>query len=861
VPAPASHSLDCRDHGTKVSVRDLFGNMPVRVKQRYSNNKNRSEQERLWESLKQSVVALLVASGRVVALRMRDLGTSKSLTVSAPKARKVLEIGLGPPEKLRLALSTLQQAGSVSLGNLKSWVPASASSRSIVIRGGICLEPAPSKSTQFLSLGISPLSRSGHNELYDHVNRLFSRSRFGMIEQELLTGEEKLRRQRDRRFKQDGLTNKQLLTEKGVDRWPMFVLSISFKDDRPRSSSQTLNEEGKLASVINVLEALVTGWLASNHFRPQKRKAKELDVLSESESQTTASQKLPNKNDLGSSNGEQVLTYREKRPTSRQRLSSPTRPYTGVSSMNELSRIKSSNRSLLEQARPYTPGSRRPLTASAVELSTNRSLHNQQNEHTKSGHDTLASISQLSRNDLQLGVTANNRTPAHESERMGEERPDLPQDEVEDWTDPITKQTHQINSRTGATIAPEPRRGIADDSGTTIQDRDSQNIFARSIRLPARTQPVNKPNKSGGWLEGVLQNWQNPVFRCAEKSIQQASLHVPGEETGAISTGKFNFITAGQIDQAFKEVSHLNTSKITKTALKNAKVISQVDEKFILVALETGRSETDSTDVERTMLVVIDQHAADERVKVEQLLQDLSEPLSETDTVYTSTLGHKSRIRTLLLAKPITFRLSAREIGLLETHAGRFADWGILYDLPPRSRDTKEQDDSDLVARCLPPVITERCKLNPKLLITLLRTELWKLVEESSSTLSVTRQDSHSTDAVAGHDWLKAIGSFPQGLLDMVNSRACRSAIMFNDALSKNDCERLVADLAKCKFPFLCAHGRPSMVPLIDLGILGDFGREKGIGAENGETAFGSVDQDGDFVGAFGRWRDGMSKE
>lgn len=41
---------------------------------------------------------------------------------------------------------------------------------------------------------------------------------------------------------------------------------------------------------------------------------------------------------------------------------------------------------------------------------------------------------------------------------------------------------------------------------------------------------------------------------------------------------------------------------------------------------------------------------------------------------------------------------------------------------------------------------------------------------------------------------------------------------MFNDKLSKDDCVQLVRRLACCAFPFQCAHGRPSMVPLVDLG-------------------------------------------
>lgn len=54
---------------------------------------------------------------------------------------------------------------------------------------------------------------------------------------------------------------------------------------------------------------------------------------------------------------------------------------------------------------------------------------------------------------------------------------------------------------------------------------------------------------------------------------------------------------------------------------------------------------------------------------------------------------------------------------------------------------------------------------------------------------------------------------------------------MFNDPLSLDDCQTLLARLGSCAFPFQCAHGRPSMVPLLDLGPeppLGDLSNDFG---------------------------------
>lgn len=56
--------------------------------------------------------------------------------------------------------------------------------------------------------------------------------------------------------------------------------------------------------------------------------------------------------------------------------------------------------------------------------------------------------------------------------------------------------------------------------------------------------------------------------------------------------------------------------------------------------------------------------------------------------------------------------------------------------------------------------------------------------------------------------WMKALRWCPRELLDLVNSKACRGAIMFNDSLTMDQCRRLVEQLAETAFPFQCAHGR-----------------------------------------------------
>ncbi|CAJ1365685.1 unnamed protein product, partial [Effrenium voratum] len=54
----------------------------------------------------------------------------------------------------------------------------------------------------------------------------------------------------------------------------------------------------------------------------------------------------------------------------------------------------------------------------------------------------------------------------------------------------------------------------------------------------------------------------------------------------------------------------------------------------------------------------------------------------------------------------------------------------------------------------------------------------------------------------------------PPVVLHILTFKACRRAIKFGDPLSEARIRKLVADLSKCEFPFQCAHGRPTVHPL-----------------------------------------------
>lgn len=55
----------------------------------------------------------------------------------------------------------------------------------------------------------------------------------------------------------------------------------------------------------------------------------------------------------------------------------------------------------------------------------------------------------------------------------------------------------------------------------------------------------------------------------------------------------------------------------------------------------------------------------------------------------------------------------------------------------------------------------------------------------------------------------------PRAVTNVTASAACHKAVRFGDVLTREMCSSIVACLAECEVPFLCAHGRPNVVPLV----------------------------------------------
>lgn len=165
--------------------------------------------------------------------------------------------------------------------------------------------------------------------------------------------------------------------------------------------------------------------------------------------------------------------------------------------------------------------------------------------------------------------------------------------------------------------------------------------------------------------------------------------------------------------------------KLSKSDLKNAHVLGQVDKKYIFIKLMDG-------------FIAIDQHAADERVRLEQMMKP-------------------SSLSPFTLETSICIDLeSSFEYHLVIEMLDYYKRWGIYL----REEETSPFFSSKshphrIRVTQLPTLILDRCLMNHTLLKNLIRDYAYWIKEQSQeSSINMT---------------------CPKGIMEILKSKACRS--------------------------------------------------------------------------------------
>jgi DNA mismatch repair protein MutL len=170
-------------------------------------------------------------------------------------------------------------------------------------------------------------------------------------------------------------------------------------------------------------------------------------------------------------------------------------------------------------------------------------------------------------------------------------------------------------------------------------------------------------------------------------------------------------------------------------------------------------------------LVLLDQHAAHERILFEQMLNRLEQ---------------KQQADSQKLLLPETVELSSRDANFLRDHLAVLTRLGV---------GLSEFGERTFLLDALPPFVKGS---NPRQFVLELVDELKAAGQEVNSL----RLGEH-----------------------VVAKTVCRHAVKANDPLAGPELENLVNDLRGCAMPYTCPHGRPTLIEMNFRELEKKFGR------------------------------------
>ncbi|XP_022107855.1 DNA mismatch repair protein Mlh3-like isoform X2 [Acanthaster planci] len=289
-------------------------------------------------------------------------------------------------------------------------------------------------------------------------------------------------------------------------------------------------------------------------------------------------------------------------------------------------------------------------------------------------------------------------------------------------------------------------------------------------------------------MDQVLDNWTNPMFSSLETDITDAqSAHLP--------------------QNCVRMWDTFHPYKFPKTVFQGVKVLGQVDNKFIACMGYIDENKA----AEPNLLLMIDQHAAHERVRLEQLVSDIFEaPVVDAEDCQDG-IAKQSQLKSSAVIPPVVLILAHKELQLLQSSTSKLKRLGISYRIV--DGDGANETEGSVEITRLPSCLVEReAEELSRSRQPVATSVIQALLEEYLQELQRT----------AG-----ASAVLPKTITNILKSQACHGAIKFGEPLNHCECSSLISQLSQCDLPFQCAHGRPSVIPLLDFRLLSSSHHDK----------------------------------
>lgn len=316
--------------------------------------------------------------------------------------------------------------------------------------------------------------------------------------------------------------------------------------------------------------------------------------------------------------------------------------------------------------------------------------------------------------------------------------------------------TDRIESDAPATSESHPTQGDPnvrrEETTETIRDRPT---------VPGRLDRPNESEEREGLTDSAAGMVEGPSDGTPDRP-PQTQFQPPGRDSdGPVSesdaaSGRSRDAKAPRIRHGGEQTTFGDDDPLERSfnSLPAMRVLGQFHETYVVAETETG-------------LVLIDQHAADERINYERLRETLA---GETSTQ--------------VLADPVELSLTAREAELFASFGPAIEQLGF---------SVEQIDDRTIEVTAVPSVIADAA--DPELL------------RDALGSFAPEQRDPAATVEAAADEVLADL--------------ACYPSITGNTSMTTGSIIDLLERLDACENPYACPHGRPVVIE-IDADELAD---------------------------------------
>ncbi|MDE5824786.1 MAG: DNA mismatch repair endonuclease MutL [Lachnospiraceae bacterium] len=295
--------------------------------------------------------------------------------------------------------------------------------------------------------------------------------------------------------------------------------------------------------------------------------------------------------------------------------------------------------------------------------------------------------------------------------------------------------------------------GIADSKNKTGEFMSNNNIAYNR-------EENKKDDKSDSFFvdnreRNVLSEPTAETSQAKQNTIIGKILGTPHKE---IDTKNFGVIKSKDqiIVEKPEQLNFFDEKILTREAKQEYRIVGQVFDTYWIIEY-------------RDKMLMIDQHAAHEKVKYEQILSKV-----ENNEVYTQ-----------VLTPPVVISVTPKEAALINSYGQYFRELGF------------EIEDFGMNALAIRGVPLDLFSFNIKELFEEVLTQMVK----------------------------SPVRGVPQIIREKIASMACKAAVKGNNSLSYEEADKLIEQLLELDNPYNCPHGRPTIISMSKYEIEKKFKR------------------------------------